>query len=409
MQFDVHTLGANEALQRHRVEAPDAAQARALVTAQVAALGQRVALVRPAGGGWPGWTGWRAPGLFGERSAVRFALGLFSQELRALLRAGLTLVEALEALVEKEGANTTRDVLSRLLNQLREGQRFSSALAQQSRVFSPLYIGLVRAAEGTSDLPRALDRYLEYDSRVSTIRAKVVSASIYPAILLAVGLLVSGFLVGYVVPRFAAVYEGTGRELPWLSQQMLDWGRFAGEHAAAVGAGAVAALALLVWGLRRLWAGGGAGALLALMPGVAPRVRLFELARLYLALGMLQEGGIPVLVALRSVEGLVSPRLRPALRAAGQAIDNGAPMSSAFEAAGLCTPISLRLLRVGERTGQMGTLLMQAAAFHDDEIGRWVERFTRSFEPLLMAAIGLVVGVIVLTLYMPIFDLAGNF
>jgi general secretion pathway protein F len=177
------------------------------------------------------------------------------------------------------------------------------------------------------------------------VRAKVVSAAIYPLILLCVGGAVNAFLVGYVVPRFAEVYQGAGRSLPWMSQLVLDWGRFAARHDGALAA-VVAGLALAAFtATRRLVRRGGVG---------------------------------------------------------------GRPLSGAFEANNLATPISLRMLRVGERTGDMGAMLMRSAAFYDGEIGRWIDRFTRTFEPLLMAAIGLVVGAIVILLYMPIFDLAGD-
>jgi general secretion pathway protein F len=105
---------------------------------------------------------------------------------------------------------------------------------------------------------------------------------------------------------------------------------------------------------------------------------------------------------------MVSPALKRKLAAARAAIESGQPLSEAFDTNGLATPISLRMLRVGERTGDMGPMLTQSAAFYDGEISRWIDRFTRTFEPLLMAAIGLVVGTIVLLLYMPIFDLAGD-
>ena len=147
-----------------------------------------------------------------------FSLLLFSAELRDLLEAGLSLVEAFEALLEKETSPLSRAVLERLTGDLREGLRFSAALARQPDVFPPLYVGIVRAAEGTSDLPRALSRYIDYQTRLDTVRNKMVSAAIYPAILLVVGAGVTFFLMGYVVPRFSGVYQGSGRSLPWLSQ-----------------------------------------------------------------------------------------------------------------------------------------------------------------------------------------------
>ena len=159
---------------------------------------------------------------------------------------------------------------------------------------------------------------------------------------------------------------------------------------------------------RRVLARGGIGVILARLPGFKERVRIYELSRLYLTLGMLTEGGIPIVQAIDTVMSMVSPAVRAGLHSARLAVESGLPLSSAFAAHGLTTPISLRMLRVGERTGDMGPMLTQSAAFYDGEISRWIDRFTRTFEPLLMAAIGLVVGAIVVLLYMPIFDLAGD-
>jgi general secretion pathway protein F len=375
------------------VDATDEADARR----QVEARGLFVSAIEPV----------HAPLLRRQRGG-KLSLVLFSQELLALLTAGLGIVEGLEALLEKEANPATRGVLERLLAGLREGKRLSSVMATQPALFPPLYVGIVRAAEGTSDLPRALERYIEYQQRIDTVRAKVVSASIYPAILLLVGGGVSIFLMSYVVPRFAEVYQGAGRNLPWMSRVMLDWGQFAGRHAGALLIGFAATVAIAAWAIRRALRQGGAARLLAKLPGIGERARIYELSRLYLTLGMLNEGGITLVNAIDTVQGMVSPGVAAGLRAARAAIEAGRPLSDAFEANGLTTPISLRMLRVGERTGAMGTMLTRSAAFYDGEIGRWIDRFTRTFEPLLMAAIGLVVGAIVVLLYMPIFDLAGD-
>jgi general secretion pathway protein F len=393
MQFAVRTLAPDMRIASVLVDAPDEADARR----QVEARGLFVSAIEPVDG----------PLLRRQRGG-KLSLVLFSQELLALLTAGLGIVEGLEALLEKEASPATRGVLERLLAGLREGKRLSGVMAAQPTLFPPLYVGIVRAAEGTSDLPRALERYIEYQQRIDIVRAKVVSASIYPAILLLVGGGVSIFLMSYVVPRFAEVYQGAGRTLPWMSRMMLDWGQFAGRHAAALLIGFAATVAGAAWAIRRTLKHGGAARLLAKLPGIGERARIYELSRLYLTLGMLNEGGITLVNAIDTVQGMVSPGVAAGLRAARAAIEAGRPLSDAFEANGLTTPISLRMLRVGERTGAMGTMLTRSAAFYDGEIGRWIDRFTRTFEPLLMAAIGLVVGAIVVLLYMPIFDLAGD-
>ena len=393
MQFAVRTLAPDMRIASVLVDAPDEADARR----QVEARGLFVSAIEPV----------HAPLLRRQRGG-KLSLVLFSQELLALLTAGLGIVEGLEALLEKEASPATRGVLERLLAGLREGKRLSAVMAAQPALFPPLYVGIVRAAEGTSDLPRALERYIEYQQRIDTVRAKVVSASIYPAILLLVGGGVSIFLMSYVVPRFAEVYQGAGRNLPWMSRVMLEWGQFAGRHAGGLLIGFAATVTLAAWSIRRALKRGGAARLLAKLPGIGERARIYELSRLYLTLGMLNEGGITLVNAIDTVQGMVSPGLAGGLKAARAAIEAGRPLSDAFEANGLTTPISLRMLRVGERTGAMGTMLTRSAAFYDGEIGRWIDRFTRTFEPLLMAAIGLVVGAIVVLLYMPIFDLAGD-
>jgi general secretion pathway protein F len=393
MRYSIRTLAPDMRIARLSVEAVDEADARR----QVEARGLHVSAIARA----------RAP-LLGPGRAHSLSLVLFSQELLALLAAGLSIVESLEALLEKDASPPSRAALEQLLAALRDGQRFSSALAAQPALFPPLYVGIVRAAEGTSDLPRALERYVAYQQRIDAVRTKVVSASIYPAILLLVGAGVCLFLMTYVVPRFAAVYQGAGRDLPWMSRLMLDWGQFAARHAAPLACALAAALACGAWALRRAWRQGGAARLLGRLPGIGERVRLYALSRLYLTLGMLTEGGIPVASAIDTVRAIVSPGMAAALTRARTGIEAGMSLSRAFEENGLSTPVSLRMLRVGERTGELGAMLSRSAAFYDGEIGRWIDRFLRTFEPLLMAAIGLVVGAIVVVLYMPIFDLAGE-
>ena len=318
-------------------------------------------------------------------------------------------MESTEALSEKETDAARRQVFEKLLHDLRSGKRFSVALQAQEAVFPVLYIGVVRAAEGTSDLPQALQRYVDYQKRLEAVRSKVISASIYPGILISVGLLVSLFLMVYVVPKFAEVYQGAGRELPFMSALMLSWGRFAAEHTSWLLLALASVAGSLVWLWQRIRKNGGWVVILAKLPQIGERVRIYELSRLYMTMGMLLQGGIALLKAMEVVASVVSMDVQNKLARARHDIESGVSLSSAFESASLTTPISQRLLMVGERTGDLGKMLTQSALFYDEEITQWIDRFMRSFEPLLMTAIGLVVGVIVILLYMPIFDLAGSF
>ena len=395
MKYAVRALAADRTFANLVVEAADEQDARRQVSERNLFLTD----IRAADSNW----------LTGRSRRPRLPLVLFSQELLALLQAGLGIVEALEALLEKEENPLLRPVLAQLLDGLRNGKRLSLAMAEQPDIFPPLYLGVVRAAEGTSDLPRSLQRFVDYQQRIDQVRNKVVSAAIYPAILIGVGGMVSLFLLAYVVPRFAEVYKGAGRELPWMSALMLSWGEFAGQHTTALLGGLAAMAVALVLAWQHFQRNGGWGALLGRIPGVGERVRIYELSRLYLTLGMLLEGGIPLIPAMQTIAQVVPPAVRERLQQAQAQIETGVPLSQAFLAQRLTTSISLRMLAVGERSGDMGAMLTQSAAFYDGEITRWIDRFMRSFEPLLMTVIGLVVGVIVVLLYMPIFDLAGSF
>jgi general secretion pathway protein F len=339
---------------------------------------------------------------------ARFDLLLFAQELLALVAAGLSVIETLDTLVDKEPLPARRAVLQRLAQQLREGERLSAALRAQPQVFPPLFVGVVQAAEGTSDLPRALRRWLDYETRLQAVRHKVVSAAIYPAILLGVGLGVSLFLLAYVVPRFAAVYQGSGRPIPFASQLLLQWGTFASQHAPSLLAALGIAAVVCSVAARRAIATGGWWRVMGALPGARARVEILALSRLYLTLGMLLEGGIALHRAISLAAAVVDQERRARLARTQAAIEAGEPLSAALERERLSTPVALRLLRVGEQSGQLGAMLTRTAGFHDEAVSRAVERFSKAFEPALMAAIGLVIGGIVILLYMPIFDLAGS-
>lgn len=338
----------------------------------------------------------------------KFPLMLFSQELLSLLEAGLNLVEAIETLAEKEQDAQIKHTLDQLLQSLYQGQTFSLTLEQQASIFPMLYIATVRASEKTGDLSEALSRYVSYEQQLGLVKKKIVSSSIYPILLMGVGGLVIMFLLGFVVPKFSRIYEGTGGNLPFLSQVLLQWGLFLEEHGKGFLITIVLVLGGLVFALSRPSVRGFLMQLLWHIPSFGKRMRVFQLARFYRTLGMLLKGGTSIIVALESVIGLLDIALQAKLQQASTAIKEGQPISQAMDQAGLTTPIALRMLRVGERGGKIGDMMERIAAFYDDELSRWIDWFTKLFEPILMLLIGLVIGVVVLLLYMPIFELAGN-
>jgi general secretion pathway protein F len=342
-------------------------------------------------------------------SSQRFSVALFSQELLALLEAGLSLVETVDILSRKSRHPETKQILEALARHLREGLSFSRALEAMPGAFPSLYIATVRTSEHTGDLAEALRRYLAYHQQLNLVRDKIVAASVYPVLLIAVGVLVILFLLGYVVPRFSRVYEDLGGDLPWMSKLLMQWGQFISQHGQWLGLASILLVAMAIYGLslprtraaieRTIWS----------MPAVGDKMRLYQLARFTRTLAMLINGGIPFVTALDMVRDLLrQPALLQSLNQAAKIIREGRTVSDAFAANALATEVGVRLLAVGERSGNLGQAMERIAKLYDDEIARWVDWFARLFEPLLMIAIGLIIGVIVLLMYLPIFELASS-
>ncbi len=394
MQFRVHALDARQQVVALRLEAASEAAAREVARSR----GLEVFSVAKSAS---------LPEIRLRRSSG-FKTTLFSVELMSLLDAGLNLVEALQTLAEKEAGGERRDVLASLSAAIHRGEPFSQAVAALPQHFPPLYVATVKAAERTGSIKEALGRYIAYQEELDRVRKKVVSASIYPAILMAVGALVIGFLMFYVVPRFARVYEDMSSTLPLFSRALLAFGNFVGGHAWPIAGVLLLSLSTILWAFarpafrswlnRKVWE----------IPAVGERMKVYQLARLYRTAGMLLRAGIPAVRALEMTEELLAAHLRPQLREARKSITEGQAMSAALGAAGLATPVAARMMLVGERSGDMGRMLGEIARFHDEEVARYVDWFTKAFEPVLMAVLGLAVGGVVVLMYMPIFELAGN-
>jgi general secretion pathway protein F len=388
--FDVRFLDDSRVVRR-RVEAGDANAAVALLQLPPG----RLVAVAP-----------EAPSRAVSFGRSRFPVGAFSRELGVLLGAGIPLLEGLVALREKESSASVAAALDGVIDRLRVGEPFSAAVAAQPAQFDGLFVAVVGAAERTGQLQSALVNHARYMAWVDTLRSRLVSASIYPLVLVLASVAVILFLMIVVVPRFAALLDGMAGEVPALSRLLLDAGRVAGEHPVAAMLISVAVLAApwLAWQrpalreklLDSLW----------LLPSLGDKLRVLALARLYRTMSMLLAAGVPALAAMTISRPVVALRLRPRMEAAIAAVTRGERLSDSFEREGLATPVALRMLRVGEKSGAVAEMLAQAAAFHDEELERLSDWVTKLLNPLLMLFMGGLIGTVVVLLYLPIFQLA---
>lgn len=392
MEFDVVAVLPGQKVSRLRVAADSAAALSQLPALHGAVIVSAEAVGRIAG-----------------QRAGKFQLPLFTRQLLSLLEAGLNVVEGLETLAEQDPGGASGEVLNGLLVALRQGLSLSQALHRYPAIFPALYVATVKASEQTGDMPEALRRYITFDEKLRELKKKLLGAAIYPILLLIVGGLVTFFLIGFVVPRFALVFADSGRQPEGLSALLFVWGDFVNQHTVGLllGCGLTITAMAGLFSLPAVRAG--VARLLWRLPSIGERLRIVYLARFYRTVGMLLRAGIPLRGSLLMVGDILPAALRPGLQQAVADIEQGQAFSEAAQRGGLSTPIARRMIVVGEKSGQLGAMLESVAAFYDEEIGRLVDTFSRLFEPLLMAGIGVVIGGIVLLLYMPIFELAGNF
>jgi len=391
MDFEVRLFDAgSRAVQLRHVQAADEVAARALLTAEgltvleLRAQGSRRAAAEPA---------------------KREDLALWCRELRALLQAGLSIVEALDALGAAAGVTS---VYQALLARLREGKALSTAM-QEVGGFPPLLVASVRASERTSDLPHALEAYLRFDDMVGGLRRKVISAALYPAIVVALGGLIAVFLLLVVIPRFAALYGESGAGVSVATRALLAFSATLSSRPWLVPVGLLVLSTLVAWaatGGRPRKAGSW---LIATWSWLGRQVAHFEKARLFEALALLVHGGYSLHEALGVCLSLAqSPTTHKQLMLARQRIEHGSSASVGFHAAGLTDAVTERLIRAGERGGDFDRVLRAIAERHRQTFETFVERATRIVEPVMLLGVALMVGSMVVLLYMPVFDIAAS-
>ncbi|MCY4757293.1 type II secretion system F family protein [Pelomonas aquatica] len=353
----------------------------------------------------------RAQRTQGLRRNRRFDVAGWCRELEALLRAGMTAVEAVETLAATSATSIGSErerVHGQLLKSLREGASLSKAM-RGTQAFPEVLVAGVTASERTSTLAEALHDYLRYDDLLQKLRRQAVSAMLYPAIVIGLGGCIAMFLLLYVIPRFSKMYGSFHGELSTataavlaLSRAMRDYGWLVGLAVAGI-----AAAGVLAWRSGQLARGLEAGA--EAWPMLRRQWDHFRFAKLYQSLALLFRGGYSLDEALLVCGGLaLGVRVGQGVSTVRQEIANGRPASKALATAGFTDVTAERLLAVGERTGDFAGVLQTIADRHAQAFVLFIERATRLLEPILLLAVALVVGGLVVMMYLPIFDIAGG-
>lgn len=330
-------------------------------------------------------------------------LHAFIQELTALLRAGLPLDRSLRVLADMQPHPALRDLQRTLLKDIKSGRSLSQAMAAHAPPFGPLYINMVRAGEVSGKLPEALGYLLEHLERSKALRSTLVSALIYPAILLLSAILSIALMLGFVVPQFKPLFEDLGDRLPVLTAAVV----WLGDMLVEVGPQLLIAVLLLALALDRWWrtpAGRLQRERLTLsIPLLGPLILRYQLARFIRTLGTLLINGVGLVPSLTiAKDGLTYDSLRNRLHPVPTAIKQGQRFTRAMADVQLLDPAELQLVALGEETGRLDAMLLELAQRQEHSVELQTRRLLTLLEPLLILGLGVVIALIIIAILLGI-------
>ncbi len=341
----------------------------------------------------------------GRVSPEEFAL--FNQEFMALVRAGLTVPDALALAAKRPDSPRLGGVLSRVLHDVQNGVPLSEACARHPEAFERLFVAALRTGERTGDLFLMLSRYQDHLKHRLALRKKLAQALTYPVFLLVALVIILTVLFIFVMPRFVAMYADLGSELPFATRVLMALV----ERIYLVIPLAVAVVLAAAWGWRRWTATSGgrrrADRFKEGLPYLGEMQQLVSAAQLARSLSTLLAGGTPLVEALRTAAASVSSQIhRDKLEAATHRVIGGESLASAVRATQLMPETAARMVEVGEASGSLDAMLAEVAQFYEDILDSRLARSMALIEPALMLLMGLIIGSIIIVMYLPIFRMA---
>ncbi len=327
----------------------------------------------------------------------------FTRELATLLEAGLTLDRALAILADLADDPALQGVIEGVREKVQGGDSLSAALAAQGKVFSPLYLSMVRAGEAGGVLHQVLQRLADYLERSHELRESIRSALIYPTILLVVaGLSVAGLLI-FVVPRFSQMFKEMGQTLPLATRIVVATGDFLGHWWWALLAGGLLLAAGVKARLERPEVRARWDARVLRWPLVGGLVARVETARLARTLATLLGNGLPLLQALDLAREVVGNQaIAAALAQVSEEMRRGRGLADPLAEAEVLPPLALQMIRVGEESGELETMLFKVADVFDQEVRAAVKRLLTLLEPVLIVGLGVLVAGIIVSILMAV-------
>ncbi|HET9767378.1 MAG TPA: type II secretion system F family protein [Thermoanaerobaculia bacterium] len=343
----------------------------------------------------------------GKLSIQRFLV--FNQELAALLAAGLPLLQCLELMLERLKDPLFRGVLVDVRERVASGQELSAAFEAHGDLFPRLYASSLKAGERSGDLEKVLRRFVRYLQLVLEARKRVVSALVYPTVLVCLSVAMIVVMAVFVVPKFAGLYADLEAELPLITRITLGIGNFVRSNWIVI----TTTLVVGTWALRR-WSATPAGRvaldrLRLRLPVLGPVFHRFGISEMTRSLATLLDGGLPLVPSLEIATSAVGNAwLREQLTPTVQRVREGRALHAALEQTGVMEELAIDMVKVGETTGALGTMLTNISDFLDQDVEMRMQRLLTLVEPLMLVFMGIIVALLLISVYLPMFSVLGQ-
>jgi type IV pilus assembly protein PilC len=348
-------------------------------------------------------------GKFGKQGKIKQATFLiFNQQFLTLIKAGLPILTALDLLIKRQRDKTLLRLLENVRDRVKGGELLSDAFAAQ-QVFPKMYTTTLMAGEKSGSMEEVLSRYITYQRMVQTFRKKLLVSLVYPALLVSVVTVMLAFLITYVVPKFADLFDNMGAQLPAITVVMLAIGL----HAQKYGWIFLLALAIAIFGAWR-WKQSDRGAaaidkVMLALPLIGEIRLKYQVANFSRILATLLQGGLPLVPAMETAGASMSSRqMLNGIVTAAARVREGQALAKSLEDQKLFPDLAVEMLEVGESTGALPAMLSSVAEFYEEDVQTALGAAMALIEPLILIVMAVVVGGILISLYMPIFTLGAG-
>lgn len=335
-------------------------------------------------------------------------LVVFSRQMATLVGAGIPLIQALDILATQVERQKLRDILRDMHQQVQGGKSFSDSMDKHQKVFSALFINMVRAGETSGSLEEILDRIATYLEKTNALQKKVKSAMMYPAGVTIMAFLITFFMMAFVIPKFATIFEGLNAPLPTPTKLLIESSHFVAKFWYLVLGGVIGAVFLLLQAIKTpsgklFW-----DSTKIKMPIFGPLLLKVAISKFSRTFSTLVKSGVPILSALEIVSKTSgNRRIELIVMTLMDSVKKGESISGPLGKSDVFPQMVVRMIAIGEETGEMEEMLTKIADFYDTEVDAAVEGLTSLIEPLIIAFLGIVIGGIVIAMFLPILTLTS--